>query len=92
VPLRGVLPGGRGSIRGRRVPILGRVTMDLTMFDVTDLGPDAVVPGDFIQLFGADLPVDEAAQSAGTIAYELLTGLSRRFTRFHVGVEEPEEE
>ena len=91
VPLRGGLPGGCGSIRGRRVPILGRVTMDLTMFDVTDLGADAVVAGDFIQLFGADLPVDEAARSAGTIAYELLTGLSRRFTRFHVGVEEPEE-
>lgn len=91
VPLRDVLPGGCGSIRGRRVPILGRVTMDLTMFDVTDLGADAVVAGDFIQLFGADLPVDEAARSAGTIAYELLTGLSRRFTRFHVGMEGPDE-
>jgi alanine racemase len=91
VPLRGVLPGGCGSIRGRRVPILGRVTMDLTMFDVTDLGADAVAAGDFIQLFGADLPVDEAAKAAGTIAYELLTGLSRRYTRFHVGVEETAE-
>ena len=88
VPLRGVLPGGCGSIRGRRVPILGRITMDLTMFDVTDLGADAVSAGDFIQLFGADLPIDAAAKAAGTIAYELLTGLSRRYTRFHVGVEE----
>lgn len=88
VPLRGVLPGGFGSIGGRRVPILGRITMDLTMFDVTDLGPDAVSAGDFIQLFGTNLPIDEAARSAGTIAYELLTGLSRRYTRFHVGGEE----
>jgi alanine racemase len=92
VPLRGALPGGAGSINGRRVPILGRVTMDLTMFDVTDLGPDAVVAGNFIQLFGTELPIDEAAKAAGTIAYEMLTGLSRRYTRFHVGVVEAKDE
>ncbi|RST85930.1 alanine racemase [Aquibium carbonis] len=88
VPMRALRPGGFGAIRGQRVPILGRVTMDLTMFDVTDLGPDTVLPGNFIQLFGPDLPIDEAASAAGTIAYELLTGLSRRYTRFHVGIDE----
>jgi alanine racemase len=78
------LPGGHGFIKGRRVPILGRVTMDLTMFDVTDLGPDMVVKGDLIELFGPNLPIDEAAEAAGTISYELLTRLGRRYHRRYV--------
>jgi alanine racemase len=85
VPLREIFPGGCGVLHGRRVPILGRVTMDLTMFDVTDLGPDGVAVGDMIQLFGPDLPIDEAAAAAGMVAYELLTGLGRRFERVYVG-------
>ncbi len=84
VPLRTAFPGGSGVLHGRRVPILGRVTMDLTMFDVTDLGLDGVAVGDMIQLFGPDLPVVEAAAAAGTVAYELLTGLGRRFERVYV--------
>jgi alanine racemase len=77
-------PGGSGFIQGRRVPILGRVTMDLTMFDVTDLGPDMVAKGDFIELFGPNLSIDEAAEAAGTISYELLTSLGRRYHRRYV--------
>jgi alanine racemase len=73
--------GGHGVIAGRRVPILGRVTMDLTLFDVTDLGPGTVGHGDWIELFGANVPIDEAADAAGTIAYELLTSLGGRYLR-----------
>lgn len=87
VPLRDVVPGGCGVLHGKRVPILGRVTMDLTMFDVTELGLDAVAPGDHVQLFGPDLPVDDAAAAAGTIAYEMLTSLGRRFERVYLGSE-----
>jgi alanine racemase len=82
VPLREARPaGGHGFIAGRRVPILGRVTMDLTLFDVTDLGPGAVGHGDWIELFGANVPIDEAAGAAGTIGYELLTSLGGRYLR-----------
>ncbi len=82
VPLREARPtGGHGFIAGRRVPILGRVTMDLTLFDVTDLGPGAVGHGDWIELFGPNIPIDEAANAAGTIAYELLTSLGGRYLR-----------
>ncbi|MHB2265737.1 alanine racemase [Aliihoeflea sp. PC F10.4] len=82
VPLRDALPaGGHGFIAGKRVPILGRITMDLTLFDVTDLGPGAVNHGDWIELFGPNITIDEAAAAAGTIPYELLTSLGARYHR-----------
>lgn len=88
VPLRkDGADGGTGFVDGRRVPILGRVTMDLTMFDVTELGPDALGPGDHIELFGPNLPIEEAAAAAGTIPYELLTSLGRRYNRRYVGAQ-----
>ena len=77
-------PAGHGFVQGQRVPILGRVTMDLTMFDVTDLGEGMVNRGDMIELFGPNISVDEAAEAAGTISYELLTGLGRRYHRRYV--------
>lgn len=84
VPLRQVVvQGAHGFVHGSRVPALGRVTMDLTMFDVTDAGP--VAAGDWIELFGDNIPVDEAAAAAGTISYELLTSLGRRYHRHYVG-------
>jgi len=90
VPLRAAVPGGAmGFIRGQRVPVAGRISMDLTIFDVTGLGADAVAPGDMIELFGPNIPIDEAARAAGTIPYELLTGLSRRFHRVYVRGEVP---
>ena len=80
VPLRADgSPGGTGFINGRRVPILGRVTMDAVLFDVTDC-TDAK-PGDWIELFGKNIPLDEAASVAGTISYEMLTALGRRIER-----------
>src|SRR5690606_24193731 len=90
VPLRqapGAHSGAAGFIHGRRVPVLGRITMDLTLFDVTDLGPDAVAVGDHIELFGPNMPIDEVAEAAGTISYELLTSLGRRYHREYVGGE-----
>jgi alanine racemase len=82
VALRGALPsGGQGFIAGRRVPILGRVTMDLTLFDITDLPMGSVRDGDWIELFGRNVALDESAAAAGTISYELLTGLGRRAER-----------
>jgi alanine racemase len=85
VPLRAAVPaGGTGFVGGRRVPILGRISMDLTAFDVTDLGADGVAAGDMVELFGPNIPIEEAAQAAGTISYELLTGIGRRYHRVYV--------
>ncbi|MEO3387726.1 alanine racemase [Mesorhizobium sp. CAU 1741] len=88
VPLReAVANGGFGFLHGQRVPVLGRVTMDLTLFDVTDLAPGVLAQGDWIEVFGPNVPIDEAATAAGTIAYELLTSLGQRYHRRYVGGE-----
>ena len=85
VPLRQAEGGGHGFVHGRKVPVLGRVTMDLTMFDVTDLGADTVSVGDWVELFGPNIAIDDAAAAAGTISYELLTSLGKRYHRHYVG-------
>ena len=66
-------------ILGQRVPVVGRVSMDMLMVDLTDL-PQAV-QGDAVELWGARLPVDEVAQAAGTIGYELLSKVTARVPR-----------
>ncbi len=78
-------PGARVRIRERLAPIVGRVSMDLIAVDVTDIPPAA--RGDWAELFGPNVPVDEVARHAGTIGYELLTGLGQRYARRYVGGE-----
>lgn len=65
------------------IPLVGRVSMDLTTFDVTD-APGAV-PGAWLDLIGPGLPPDAVAESAGTIGYEVLTSLGRRYARVYRG-------
>lgn len=82
VPLRQVVPeGGYGFLAGRKIPIAGRITMDLTIFDVTDLPENAVRAGDYVELFGNNVLVDDVARSAGTIGYEILTSIGLRHER-----------
>lgn len=69
-------------IQGRRVPILGRVCMDMCMVDVTDL--ENVNVGDEVVVFGPELPLEEKADAVGTIQYELLCGVSPRVPRVYV--------
>lgn len=86
VPLRSsVAHGAYGAINGVRVPVLGKITMDLTMFDVTDLPDGSVQAGDWIELMGPTIDVEEAATAAGTISYEMLTSLGRRYERHYRG-------
>ena len=70
---------GRGSawFDGTRVPLVGRVSMDLTTFDVT--GHPRVQPGCWLEVLGPHLSPDDVAQAAGTNGYEVLTSLGRRF-------------
>ena len=73
-------------IRGCRAKQLGRICMDMCMVDITHI-PD-VRPGDVVTLFGYDgcasLSVDEMAEKAGTISYELLCAVSRRVPRVYM--------
>ena len=69
-------------IHGVRAPILGRVCMDLCMVDVTDVADVRV--GDEVIVFGPDLPLEDKADTVGTIQYEMLCGISRRVPRVYI--------
>ncbi len=77
--------GNRGTVllAGRRVPIIGRISMDMTVVDIT--GIDGVGMGDTATLIGTDgdgvIMLDEVADLAGTISYEILTGFTERMPR-----------
>ena len=76
-------PGAQAVVRGRRCPLVGRISMDLTAVDVTDV-PDAG-RGDMAVLLGDGIGVDDLAVHGGTIGYEVLTSLGRRYQRVYVG-------
>ena len=80
--------GTRGAeviVAGKRCPIAGRVSMDLIGIDITDLPPNAVRRGHMVTLIGEGITVDELAHHFGTIGYEVLTSLGRRFARVYKG-------
>lgn len=72
---------GHVLIAGHKVPIVGRVSMDLITVDVSDLPRGAVEAGDEAALLGAGLSIEDMGYAAGTIGYEILTRLGRRFAR-----------
>jgi alanine racemase len=78
---------GRALVCGRLVPIIGRISMDVTVVNITDV-PDVSV-GDVATLVGSDgqgaIALDDVATVAGTISYEVLTGLTRRLPRVWQG-------
>jgi alanine racemase len=75
---------GAALIEGRRLPIAGRVTMDLTMVAATGPAPAVGSVATLIGSDGADaIELDDFAALAGTISYEVLTGLGRRVTRVY---------
>jgi alanine racemase len=71
---------GVAAVAGARVPFVGRVSMDLITLDVSEVA-GAVAVGDWVELIGAAVPLDEVAALARTISYEVLTGLGRRSER-----------
>jgi len=83
--LRSVSQRGSGRVGGKPVPLLGRVSMDLVVFDVSSVDPAFARPGGFIELLHEDYGVDAAAADAGTIGYEILTALGRRYHRVYCG-------
>lgn len=79
-------PQGRVELNQHLVPVAGRVTMDMTMVAVPPEVPVAV--GDVATIFGGRISLDQQAAAAGTISYELLTGMSRRVPRRYQAAEE----
>jgi alanine racemase len=72
---------GRMLVRGKLAPVIGTVCMDMTMIDVTDIAD--VREGDEVTIFGKELPIEELADWAGTIPYEIMTGISQRVKRVY---------
>ena len=77
-------PPAQVAIRGQLAPIVGRVSMDLVTVDVTDI-EGGVAPGDFVEVIGPHIPIEAIGAAAGTIGYEVLTSLGRRFHRVYTG-------
>ena len=74
---------GRGATvyaNDKTLPVIGRVSMDLITVDITDLGSDV----DSLQLLGPHQNIDQLADHADTIGYEMLTSMGQRYTRTYV--------
>jgi alanine racemase len=78
--------GGKGAAwhRGVRLPIVGRISMDSLTVDIGGLAEDSISEGDFVELLGPSQSLADVARAAGTIAYEILTGLGTRHVRFAI--------
>lgn len=77
------LSHGKGFVlvKGKKCPIIGRVCMDMTMIDISDV-EDANL-GDVVTLWGSELPTEIQANNAGTISYELLCSVAPRVVRVY---------
>jgi alanine racemase len=74
------LGNGNGDlfIKGKRVPLVGNICMDMCMADITGTG---IAEGDEAEIFGQNIPIDELAEKCGTIPYEILTSIQGRVKR-----------
>jgi alanine racemase len=70
---------GKILINGKLAPVIGAVCMDMIMVDVSGL--PAVKEGDEVIIFGSQLPIQQLAEWAETIPYEIMTGISQRVKR-----------
>jgi alanine racemase len=73
---------GMARFDGNPVPLVGRVSMDLSTFDVTD--HPAIQPGSWLELLGPHQSPDDVARMSGTNGYEVLTSLARRVHRSYL--------
>ena len=78
-------PGGKVAIRGKVCPVIGKVSMDLSIVDITELGTNLPSPGEGAEVLGTTIGVDDQADAGGTIGYEVLTALKGRYNRNYVG-------
>ncbi len=69
------------AIKSIKVPVVGRVSMDIITIDVSKIPEEDCMPGAFVDLIGGAVPLDEVAAHAETIPYEILTSLGSRYYR-----------
>jgi alanine racemase len=81
--MRSLADRGCAVLSDRRLPVLGRVSMDLITLDLGATAPDGAVPGAMVELIGPSHGVEELAKEAGTNGYEILTALRGRTRRVY---------
>src|SRR5436305_11564140 len=87
--------GTRGAeviVAGKRCPVAGRISMDLMAVDITDLPDKTARRGHMVTLIGEGITVDELAHHFGTVGYEVLTSLGKRYARIYKGGEAKSEQ
>jgi len=82
--LRSLSNCGHGVLDEIKVPAVGRVSMDLMTFDVSNVPDSVAKPGAEIELIGRHWSADDMAADAGTIGYEVLTALGQRYHRSYL--------
>jgi alanine racemase len=77
--------GAHGAVyfRGKRLPVAGRVSMDSLIVDCSALPEGALARGSQVEIIGGHQSIDDLAAAAGTIGYEMLTSLGRRYERIY---------
>jgi alanine racemase len=89
--LRNLSNKGEVYFDGQKLPVVGRISMDLLTIDITDVESDKIQIGDWVELFGDNILIHEVAEKAGTVSWELLTLLGTRFERFYINSLEAQE-
>ncbi len=84
--LRSLSNRGAAYCDGTSLPLIGNISMDTIIVDITDLPAGRIVEGSLLDLANPLLNVDAIAARAGTIGYEILTSLGRRYARQYLGV------
>ncbi len=83
--LRSLGNHGWGYLAGCKVPIVGRISMDSTLFDVTEvIEKDALSSAATIEILGNNISIDDMASAGSTISYEILTSLGARYQRCYI--------
>lgn len=82
---RSLAEGGAAYFGDRRLPIIGRISMDSFSVDVSALPSDSLKEGDRLELIGSRQSADDVARAAGTIGYEILTSLGKRHHKIYSG-------
>lgn len=86
---RGLSNAGFAVVNGIQVPVVGRVSMDLITLDVSAVPADRCAVGTDVTLLGDGIDIDDLADAAGTISYEILTHLGKRYHRVYKGAVDP---
>ena len=81
--LRSLSDRGSAFVAGVAAPVVGRISMDLITLDVTQVPTESLHPGALVDLIQPDDGLDRLAEEAGTIGYEILTSLGRRYRRVY---------